>query len=145
MKRILFCLLLVIAGGVLLFGCKRDSKEPSSARDAVEHGLLPTLAIKGQSLPKMKLTERMSHYNVPGVSIAVINNRALEWAQGYGVVEIGSSHTVTTDTVFQAAAISKLVTAMVVLSFVQSGELELDEKARNVIFDPVFFYVRFPT
>ncbi len=35
----------------------------------------------------MTLAERMVYYNVPGVSIAVINNDQIEWAKGYGVLE----------------------------------------------------------
>jgi len=33
------------------------------------------------------LVERMEHYYVPGVSIAVINNHEIEWAKGYGVLD----------------------------------------------------------
>ena len=31
----------------------------------------------------------MDDYNVPGVSIAVVNDAQLEWAKGYGVVHDG--------------------------------------------------------
>jgi CubicO group peptidase (beta-lactamase class C family) len=49
----------------------------------------------------MSLTERMKHYNVPGVSLAVINDYQVEWAKGYGVLETGSIEPVTPDTIFQ--------------------------------------------
>lgn len=69
----------------------------------------------------------MAHYKVPGVSIAVVNNGRLEWAQGYGVLEAGSSRPVSTQTRFQAASISKPVTAMAVLALVDQGTLRLDD------------------
>ena len=31
----------------------------------------------------MKLAERMAHYKVPGLSVAVINDGKIEWARGY--------------------------------------------------------------
>lgn len=46
----------------------------------VENGLLPSIIIKGQSSP-MKLADRMVHYKVPGVSIAVISNGGSRLAQ----------------------------------------------------------------
>ena len=48
----------------------------------IEDGLLTAVAIHGQPSP-MKLTERMTYYHVPGVSIAVVNDGKIEWAKGY--------------------------------------------------------------
>ncbi|RMG49542.1 MAG: serine hydrolase [Acidobacteria bacterium] len=92
----------------------------------VENGLLPAVVIKGRAPRPMNLIERMKHYRVPGVSIAVINQGTVEWARGYGVVEAGSHRPVTPETLFQAASISKPVTAMAALFLVQQGKLSLD-------------------
>src|SRR2546422_5299809 len=75
----------------------------------------------------MKLTERMTYYHVPGVSIAIINNGRIEWAKGYGVLEARGTKAVTALTPFQAASISKPMTAMAALSLVQAGKVALDE------------------
>jgi CubicO group peptidase (beta-lactamase class C family) len=69
----------------------------------------------------------MADLKVPGVSIAVINNGAIEWAKGYGVTETGTSTAVTPRTLFQAASISKSVTALAALRLVEQGRLALDE------------------
>src|SRR5437867_10417456 len=102
-----------------------------AARDAghvqhVENGLLTAIVIHGRPLP-MKLTERMTYYRVPGASIAIINDGKIEWAQGYGVLEARGTKAVTALTPFQAASISKPMTAMAALSLVQAGKLALDE------------------
>src|SRR5438445_13798498 len=91
----------------------------------VESGLLPDNVIKGQPLPQMKLVDRMKYYGTPGVSIAVINNFKIEWARGYGVRAVGSNEAVTSETLFQAASISKPVSAMAALRLVQLGKLSL--------------------
>ncbi len=91
----------------------------------VENGLSPAVTIRGAPRSKMTLSERLAHYKVPGVSIAVINNGGIEWARGYGVARDGVP--VRTDTLFQAASISKPVAAMGALSLVEKGKLNLDE------------------
>lgn len=91
----------------------------------VENGLLPAVTLKGQNL-SMSLAERMEHYRVPGVSLAVINDGKIEWTKSYGVREAGGDQAVTPETVFQAASISKPVTAVAALALVQQGKLQLD-------------------
>ncbi len=93
----------------------------------VEAGLLGPFVVHGRANPGMSLTERMRFYQVPGVSVAVINNGAIEWARGYGVLDARSKVAVTPDSLFQAASISKPVFSMAVLSLVQQGALSLDE------------------
>jgi CubicO group peptidase (beta-lactamase class C family) len=67
----------------------------------------------------------MAALHVPGVSIAVIHAGQTEWARGFGVTKFGGP-AVTPETLFQAASISKPVTALAVLHLVQSGKLDLD-------------------
>lgn len=69
----------------------------------------------------------MDILGVPGVSLAVVDNGELGWARGYGRGEAGSAAPVTPETMFQAASISKPVTALAVLRLVQEGVLRLDE------------------
>lgn len=101
-------------------------KLPAKIR-RIERGLIPLVLIKGRPVIKMNLVDRMRHYKVPGVSVAVINNYRIEWARGYGIVEAGKSKPVTTETLFQAGSISKPIAAMVTLRMVQEGKLSLDE------------------
>jgi len=93
----------------------------------VERGLLPPIVIAGRPLPEKMLAERMTDLKVPGVSVAVINNGAIEWAKGYAVTKTGTSTAVTPQTLFQAASISKSVTALAALRLVEQGRLALDE------------------
>ena len=72
------------------------------------------------------LADRMAHYKVPGVSIAVVQDGRIAWARGFGVREAGTRDSVTAETVFQAASISKPVTATAMLRLVEAGRLDLD-------------------
>jgi len=73
-----------------------------------------------------RLMRAMSDYDVPGVSIAILDHYAIIWAGGYGVLQAGGLLPVRVDSLFQACSISKAVTAVAVLRLVQAGALELD-------------------
>jgi CubicO group peptidase (beta-lactamase class C family) len=93
----------------------------------VESGLMAGQVVKGTPVQRFTIAERLAHYKVPGVSVAVFENGELAWAKGYGVVEAGSSAAVTTSTLFQAASISKPVAAVGAMILVERGKLVLDE------------------
>jgi CubicO group peptidase (beta-lactamase class C family) len=97
--------------------------------EKVENGLLPPIPVKDRF--KWNIYERMKHYNVPGVSVAVINNFKIEWAKGYGVLDKETNDPVTETTLFQAASISKPVAALAALRMVQEGKLSLYEDINN--------------
>jgi len=71
------------------------------------------------------LAERMVHYHLKGVSIAVINDYKIEWAKGYGWADSSEGRPVTTATLFQAASISKSLNGEGVLKLAQDGKLDL--------------------
>lgn len=93
----------------------------------VENGLIGSAVIKGRPIVKSTIAQRMAALRVPGASVAVINNGAIEWARGYGVAEAGSTRAVTPDTLFQAASISKPVAALGALHLAEKGAFSLDE------------------
>ncbi|MEM7129447.1 MAG: serine hydrolase domain-containing protein [Chloroflexota bacterium] len=94
---------------------------------SVEQGLRtgPAFLTEAPETPS-SLNERMIHYNVPGMSIAVINNGVIEWAKGYGLTDAAHRKPVTTETLFAAASISKPVTALAILRLVEQGLLDLE-------------------
>jgi CubicO group peptidase (beta-lactamase class C family) len=75
----------------------------------------------------MRLTDRMKFYQVPGVSITVFDDGQILWARGFGLADISANQRVTPETLFQAASVSKSVTAFAALQLVQQGKLSPDE------------------
>jgi CubicO group peptidase (beta-lactamase class C family) len=72
------------------------------------------------------LTQRMAMYNVTGLSIAVIHNYEIEWVKGYGYADKEEGKPVTTETLFQAASISKSINGVGVLKLAQDKKINLD-------------------
>lgn len=89
----------------------------------VEENLVGPVQTQGKS--GWTIQERMAHYKVNGVSIAVIHNYKLEWAKGYGWADKVNKTPVTAKTLFQAGSISKSLNAVGVLKLAQEGKIDL--------------------
>jgi CubicO group peptidase (beta-lactamase class C family) len=115
---------------VLLLPSAALAQSNAQARiDRVESGLLPPVIIKGEASWAIK--DRIKHYKIPGVSVAVINNFKIDWVKAYGVKDIETNEPVSETTLFQAGSISKPVAAMVALKKVEEGKIALDEDINN--------------
>jgi CubicO group peptidase (beta-lactamase class C family) len=79
------------------------------------------------------LQQLMSDFGVPGVSIAVIQDFEILWARGYGIADIETRRAVDTETMFQAASISKPVAAMAMMRAVQDGVFGLDDDINDIL------------
>lgn len=82
------------------------------------------------------ITQLMDSATVPGLSIAVIQDKKLRYSQGYGLTKSDSTQRVTVETVFDAASLSKPVFAYAVLQMVDEGLLNLDK--------PLYEYLSYP-
>ena len=85
----------------------------------------------GKAPLRLSLPELMKLYNVPGLSIAVIENYKVVDTKAYGVIAPGSTTPVNARTLFQAGSISKPVAATGALSLVEQGKLSLDENVND--------------
>jgi len=81
---------------------------------------------KFQSLEK-EIWKIVKNTKTVGVSVALIDNYELVWAKGFGVTEIGTTDSVTDQTLFQAASISKPVTALAIMKKVQEDKISLND------------------
>ena len=75
---------------------------PNKNIQSVENGLLTAASIHGLPRKSYNIMDRMKYFNVPGVSIAVINNGSIEWARGYGVLEMNGDQAVAPSLLKQA-------------------------------------------
>lgn len=84
-------------------------------------------------LDGMTLEQVMQRFRVPGVSVAVIRNYEVHWAKGYGVADVSTGARVDVQTAFQAASISKPVTAMAAVKLWQDRRLSLDADVNDIL------------
>jgi CubicO group peptidase (beta-lactamase class C family) len=93
----------------------------------VARGAAPSAADAKRDAVAAAVRAGMEEHGVPGVSIALIDDYKIVWAQGFGVLAEGGEAPVTPETRFQAASISKPITALAVLRLVEEQKLSLDE------------------
>ncbi len=106
---------------------------PEARVARVEAGLSTPVMVKGAVGGKMDLQQRMAFHNVPAVSIALIDQGRVQWARAYGVTSADGENaaSVTPDTLFQAASVSKAVSAVGALVLLQQRRLSLDAPAND--------------
>lgn len=62
----------------------------------------------------------------PGLSIALVDDRQIIWAEGFGYADRGHRTAATAETVYQIGSITKLLTALAIMQLVQQKRLDLD-------------------
>lgn len=102
---------------------KSDAVENRIKR--IMNNLTHEVSIEGVTRP-MNLEERMDRYNVPGVSVAVIDDYEIQWTRAFGVKEAGTDSPATTDTLFSAKSVSKTIAAVIALCLASEGVLDFD-------------------
>jgi len=128
---------------VLLFSLSLTQSETNLVEQRIrriENGLIAIKSPESMFQPDSEelahpktLAERMALYKVPGVSIAVINENRIEWAKAYGTQDVDTGAPATTETIFEAASTSKLITSVMALNFVQRGLIDLDTNVNDYL------------
>lgn len=133
MRRVL---ILFLAVSLSFISCNNEKPiDVSLEINTIENGLLPTYQVKGDTTITYNILDRMEHYNVPGVSIAIVEDGNIKWAKGYGMANTDTETKVDVNTIFQAGSISKPVAALSTLKLVEEGKLDLDTDVNTYLKD----------
>ncbi len=113
-----------VLGAVLVLSVVRapaavEVEAPPVEQMRVESGLLPGVRVEGDDHSEFTLPLRRAVYGVPAVSVAVARDGELHWAAGYGD-GVGS------ETLFQAASLSKAVAAAGIVTLAREKGVDLD-------------------
>lgn len=109
----------------------KSSASTEARTERIAHGIEPIETVKGEPTVSLDIEKLMKLYNVPGLSVTVIEDYKIAWTKAYGVTEPGGTAPVTAKTLFQAGSISKPVAAAGMLALVQQGKLSLDENVNE--------------
>jgi CubicO group peptidase (beta-lactamase class C family) len=73
-----------------------------------------------------EIPDLLKKADIPGISIALVRNGQIAWSGVFGSMNAATKKPVTSETVFEAASLSKPVFAYGVLKLVDEGKLDLD-------------------
>ena len=139
-RKLFACLIVVMFFATVCarftFAQATAAKSPSITDreiQAIENGLITKVKIDGRDPKIYRLLDRMKFFNVPGVSIAVFNKGKIIWRKGYGLADVSQNKIVDPETKFQAASISKAVTAFALLKLAEKRNLDLDRDVNEYL------------
>ena len=72
------------------------------------------------------IAAKMDEAGIAGMGAAILVDRRIAWAKGYGYADLASRRPFTPDTVINIGSISKTVTGAAMMRAVQDGKLALD-------------------
>jgi serine beta-lactamase-like protein LACTB, mitochondrial len=73
----------------------------------------------------------MAANSVPGISVAVVQDGALVWSEGFGMADLENFVPATASTLFRLGSISKPITATAILQLWERGKLDLDTEVQK--------------
>lgn len=112
------------------------SKENSSERKIqLEEGIREQVKFLGESEDFSSITNKMSEYNIPALSLTVINKGEIEWADIYQNANFPEEHPLNCSCIFQAASLSKPVTFLAALRMYSAGKIDLDKNIQEYLTD----------
>ena len=115
-----FPLFIVVAIGVLL----SSGHLRAQPFEALQHGL-DIHAPDGLVVQNADLAEAMRKLHIPSVDVALIESGRLAWSHTFG--------TAPDNAIYQAASLSKLVTAVAALRLVDRGVVDLDRDVNDYL------------
>jgi len=68
----------------------------------------------------------VSEKNLPGLTIALVDDHQIVWAQGFGFADPEKNTAATAETVYRVGSVSKLFTDIAIMQLVERGQLDLD-------------------
>lgn len=73
-----------------------------------------------------QIEREMKREDIAGLSIALVDDQRIAWAQGFGWADIEAKRPATPDTFYRVGSVSKLFTTLELLKLRDAGKLKLD-------------------
>lgn len=79
------------------------------------------------------IASEMRKQDVTGLSIALVDDQKVVWAQGFGYADKARHVAATPETLYRVGSISKLFTATAVMQLVEQGKLDIDKPLQTYV------------
>ena len=120
---------------VLIVSCNNNSNESVNRKSQLETQIRGQVKFLEETENYSSITSKMSEYKIPALSLAVINQGKIEWADIYQNTNFVEQQNLDSASIFQAASLSKPVTFLAALRIHAAGEIDLDNNIQDYLKD----------
>jgi len=110
----------------ILVGCASAPLKPAKPATLGDYG--PT-----KEYISRLIRQEMEKQQVTGLSIALVDDQKVVWAEGFGYADKARGIAATPETIYRAGSISKLFTAMAAMQLVDDGLLNIDQPLQRYL------------
>jgi CubicO group peptidase (beta-lactamase class C family) len=82
---------------------------------------------------KQLIEQTQRRYNIKGLSVALVDQQEVVWAEGFGYADVARKIPASPETIYRAGSLAKLFTATAVMQLEDQVEIDIDQ--------PVFAYL----
>lgn len=79
------------------------------------------------------IKQEMDDADVTGLSIALVDDKEIVWAQGFGYADKQANIMATQDTIYNVGSISKVFTATAAMQLAEQGKLDIDQPLQKYL------------
>ena len=79
------------------------------------------------------IEQGMADADVTGLSIALVDDQQVVWAQGFGYADKQANIKATPDTVYHLGSIAKVFTATAAMQLAEQGKLNIDQPLQQIL------------
>jgi CubicO group peptidase (beta-lactamase class C family) len=79
------------------------------------------------------IKREMNKNDVTGLSIALVDDQRVVWAEGFGFADEANKAPATPETIYRAGSISKLFTATAAMQLVEQGKIDIDKPLQTYL------------
>lgn len=120
--------LIALITSIVLVGCATSAPVRPTTLTQGEYGYL-------KEHITWLIRKEMSQHNIQGLSLALVDDQQLIWADGFGFADTAANLPATADTVYRIGSISKLFTTISALQLVEQGKFGLDNQLKEYVSD----------
>ena len=104
---------------VLLVTCNSFGADQSNVEPRADYASIAALL-------KPFIEQQIAEKQLPALSIAIVDDQQIVWAQGFGFSDPSAKVAATAQTVYRIGSVSKLFTDIGIMQMVERGDLQLD-------------------
>lgn len=78
-----------------------------------------------------KIRNEMKKQNIKGISIALVDDQRIVWAEGFGFADVANQIPATPETVYRVASLSKLFTVTAAMQLAEQGKIDIDRALQS--------------